>query len=326
MLLEQSDTKLNVGIIGCGTLVQDYYTLVLLRVPGIALRAVADLNAANARKVAGETGAEEMTVEALVESCDWVLVTTPPEVHADIAERALGAGCNVVVEKPFVTTGIDARRLVNLAGASNRALHVGQLRRFFPPTELARDILLSGLLGTAIKIEAFEGGRFNWSTQSGYVGRSAFGGVLFDTGSHIVDQALFAVGLDDKEISIEVDRVCKDKKEPSHEIDCHFNLVSGATRVACRLLLSRAQTFANMVRIHAANGIMEFDCGFQGGVRLCLGGRWVRVLPSNTMHSPAEAFLTEYKEIFARPNDARTIASRMLGQVAILERLHQHEE
>lgn len=319
------ETTQDVGIVGCGTLVQDYYTLVLHRIAGITLRAVSDLNPANARRVAAETGAEEMTLDSLVDRCDWVLVTTPPEVHASIAEKALGAGCNVVVEKPFVTSAHDARRLVGLAEASNRALHVGQLRRFFPPTELAREILQSGLLGTATRMEAFEGGRFNWSTQTGYVGRSKFGGVLFDTGSHVLDQALFATGLDAGEPSIEVGRLSRDKKEPSHEIDCHFSLRSGAAVVACRLLLSRAQTLANTVRIHATNGILEFDCGYQGGVRLNLGGRWIAMLPSTNMQSPAEAFLMEYREIFAQPNNARTCASRMIGQVSILEQLHQHE-
>ncbi len=320
-----ADTELAVGIIGCGALVQEYYTLVLSRVPGMRVRAVADLNAVNARQVAAQTGAAVMEAEALCACCQWVLVTTPPEAHAGLAAQALRAGCQVVVEKPFVTSAAAARELVEIAATANRTLHVAQFRRFFPPTELARDLLASGLIGTVQRLEMFEGGRFNWSTQSGYVGRSLFGGVLFDTGSHTLDQALYATGWDTGIPEITVVEVRRDKAEPSHELDCRFELARGQSQVACRLFLSRAQTLANVIRVYGTGGVIEFDCGYQGGVRMHTGTKWIRLAPQQTMTSPAEAFLAEYREIFSRPSQARTQAGRMVGQIAILERLHQHE-
>jgi len=315
----------SVGIIGCGAVVQEYYTVVLPKICAVRIHAVADLNPENARIVASVTGGAVLSAKELVQCCNWVLITTPPEAHAELAAEALTAGANVVVEKPFVTSSFEARRLAELAKHLGRVLHVAQFRRFFPPTELARQLLQTGIIGSIQRLEMFEGARFNWSTQSGYVGRSRFGGVLFDTGAHTVDQCLYAAGWDAIEPRIIVESVLRDKTEPSHEIDCRFILEGAHQSIFCRLFMSRVQTLANVIRVIGSHGELEFDCSYQGGVRIRIQGDLIRLAPQHTMASPTEAFLAEYHEIFAKPGNARTAAHRMIGQMTILEALHRHE-
>lgn len=57
-------------------------------------------------------------------SIDLVVIATPPATHFELVSRSLKAGKHVLVEKPFVTNGAQARELVELAKKNNRQLLV----------------------------------------------------------------------------------------------------------------------------------------------------------------------------------------------------------
>lgn len=63
--------------------------------------------------------------EAFGEEVDAVVVATPPETHAAIAEAALSAGRHVYLEKPMSLNVSDATRLVESAGSGELVLFVG---------------------------------------------------------------------------------------------------------------------------------------------------------------------------------------------------------
>lgn len=314
-----SETSARVGILGCGAVVKTFYVEVLRRLPGVKVVGVHDLNAANAEEVARAFGVVAMDRHALFKACDWVVIATPPDSHHGLAREALGEGCHVVVEKPFVPRHAEAQELVELAERSGRQLHVAQFRRFFPPVAVARDLVASGLIGQVEGLEMYEGGRFLWSNDSGYVGKSRFGGVLFDTGSHTVDQGLVVAGLDEGELGVVVERVVRDKPEPSHEIEAVLKLGSGRGEIRGRVFLSRAQPLANLIRVVGTKGFVEMDCGYDGLIRWGREGSVSTFRPARAFAGYGQAFLEEYRAVFHSGAQSPTVARRMVNQVRILE-------
>jgi predicted dehydrogenase len=54
-----------------------------------------------------------------------IVICTEASTHHDLTRRALEAGKDVLVEKPFTTSSADAQELVQLAQAEERVLLVG---------------------------------------------------------------------------------------------------------------------------------------------------------------------------------------------------------
>src|ERR1043165_5433356 len=63
---------------------------------------------------------------------DAVSVCVPTPLHAPIAEAALRAGKDFLVEKPMTVTVAEAERLVKAVEETGKALQVGYVRRFAP--------------------------------------------------------------------------------------------------------------------------------------------------------------------------------------------------
>ncbi|TWX40210.1 oxidoreductase [Frigoribacterium sp. ACAM 257] len=127
---------------------------------------------------------------------DLVIVATPNATHAEVAADALRAGSAVVVDKPVATTASSARELIELAESLGRTLTVYQNRRwdgdFLTASRLVRD-------GTLGDVHSFESRFEPWKTANRAGWKSSAtaaegGGVLFDLGPHLVDQALHLFG------------------------------------------------------------------------------------------------------------------------------------
>ncbi|KMS87306.1 Gfo/Idh/MocA family protein [Prauserella rugosa] len=127
---------------------------------------------------------------------DLVIVATPPATHATIAATALDAGLHVVVDKPFATSSAQARTLVDHARRAGRVLTVYQNRRWDGDFLTLRELVEAGELGTVYGFES----RFEWWAPDGGRGWKASasvgdgGGMLFDLGTHLIDQAVQLFG------------------------------------------------------------------------------------------------------------------------------------
>ncbi|HLZ07315.1 MAG TPA: Gfo/Idh/MocA family oxidoreductase, partial [Chloroflexota bacterium] len=82
---------------------------------------------------------DDPTVEA-------VLITSPSDLHADQAERALRAGKHALVEIPLATNLGDADRLNALATDRNLCLMVCHTQRYYPALVEARRRIAEGEL------------------------------------------------------------------------------------------------------------------------------------------------------------------------------------
>ncbi|MCG3199440.1 MAG: Gfo/Idh/MocA family oxidoreductase [Candidatus Omnitrophica bacterium] len=78
---------------------------------------------------------------------DALVIAAPAETHARLAEEALQAGLDILVEKPLALSVEDAFRLTLLADDLERVLMVGHTYEYNPAVEKIRVLLETGTLG-----------------------------------------------------------------------------------------------------------------------------------------------------------------------------------
>jgi len=127
--------------------------------------------------------------DLLESDVDVVVVSTPPDTHAEWAVRALRAGKDVVIEKPFAITTEDADRVVTEAETTGRLAVVYQNRRFDPDYLAVVDAVRSGQLGDVFHLETFIGG-YGHPCNYWHSDADVSGGAIYDWGSHVLDQIL----------------------------------------------------------------------------------------------------------------------------------------
>jgi len=184
-----------VGLIGYGLAGASFHAPLLSVEPAFRLRAVATRQA---EAVARDwPGARVLSVEALLADpeLELVVVATPTDSHAALAERALRGGKHVVVEKPFTLDSAEAVRLGALARERGLCLTVFQNRRWDGDFLTVKQLVEEGRLGRLYSFEShFDRYRpqvkKRWKEEAG-----PGGGTLWDLGAHLVDQALQLFGM-----------------------------------------------------------------------------------------------------------------------------------
>ena len=110
--------EIKLGTIGSGVIVHSILDNVL-RTDGITLEAVYSRSAEKAAALAEEYGCQktytDMDAFLADESINLVYIATPNLLHYPQAKKALLAGKNVLLEKPFTTTYAHAQELATLA-------------------------------------------------------------------------------------------------------------------------------------------------------------------------------------------------------------------
>ncbi|WP_104167724.1 Gfo/Idh/MocA family oxidoreductase [Arthrobacter sp. SX1312] len=124
------------------------------------------------------------------------VIATPHASHAPLAAAALGRGLHVVVDKPFVVHVDDGKRLIDAARAVGKLLVPFHNRRWDGDFLTVQTVVRSGSLGG---VRIFESAMESWKPSISKpwkrdAGPADGGGVLYDLGSHLIDQALTLFG------------------------------------------------------------------------------------------------------------------------------------
>ncbi|HZE82772.1 MAG TPA: Gfo/Idh/MocA family oxidoreductase [Puia sp.] len=136
---------------------------------------------------------EELLDDKAVE---LVIVNTPNYTHYDYAKKALLAGKHVVIEKPFATTLTEARDLASVAAASGKQLSIFQNRRYDSDYKTVRKILGEGWLGKILEAEIHYDRYVPALSAKAHKETPGPGtGIVYDLGTHIIDQALQLFGM-----------------------------------------------------------------------------------------------------------------------------------
>jgi scyllo-inositol 2-dehydrogenase (NADP+) len=135
------------------------------------------------------------SLQAVLEASDLVVIASPNTTHFPIAKAALEAGKHVVVDKPFTVTLEEADELILLTKKCGRMLTVFHNRRWDADFLTLKRILPR--IGAIFLYEA-HWDRFRPTIKQGWrETEEPGGGVWYDLGPHLVDQALQLFGMPD---------------------------------------------------------------------------------------------------------------------------------
>lgn len=128
---------------------------------------------------------------------DLVVIASPNETHAPLAELAMRASRNVVVDKPFTINVEEARHLAAVAREKDVLLSVFQNRRwdsdFLTVQEARREDLVGRVVLFESRIDRYRPDvRDRWREVPG-----PGAGLLYDLGPHLIDQTLLLFGIPD---------------------------------------------------------------------------------------------------------------------------------
>lgn len=134
--------------------------------------------------------------DLLNQDVELIIITTPNDTHFIYAKKALQKRKLVVLEKPFTITSLEALKLIEIAKNNNCILSVFQNRRYTCDFITIKEILGKKLLGEIHEYEAhFDRYRTELKPNAWREEAGTGNGILYDLGSHLIDQALFLFGV-----------------------------------------------------------------------------------------------------------------------------------
>lgn len=128
---------------------------------------------------------------------DLIVITTTPDSHFELTKQILEAGKHVLVEKPFVPTSAEASKLISISESTGKLICVYQNRRWDSDFLTFRKLQKDGTLGRITEYHThFDRHKAERpDTWKGTLSMDHAGGVIYDLGTHLLDQAVYAFGM-----------------------------------------------------------------------------------------------------------------------------------
>ncbi len=200
--------KIRVGFIGCGGNASGHIGRVL-DIPEAEVVALCDVDQASLQRAkernsqAAElpefTHYQEMLEQV---ELDAVEISTPHTLHFEQIMAALDKGLHVLTEKPMVCTVDHARQVIAKTEEIGKVLMISYQRHLQAQYRYVRNQIAAGELGDIQFISALQDQKWYqgtiglWRQQMALSG----GGQLNDSGSHLLDIALWMTGLEVAEV------------------------------------------------------------------------------------------------------------------------------
>lgn len=212
--------EFRVALIGYGLGGASFHAPLIATTPGLRLATIVTSNRERqARASAAHPDALVVSNADHVWDCateyDVVVISTPNRTHAPLALQALAAGLPVVIDKPFATSAAEALQIIAAARARDLWVSPYHIRRWDSELLTLQRLIQAGDLGDVLRFESrLE--RWRPLPKGGWRECAApeeAGGLLFDLGSHLIDQALYLFGpvtevyaeLDSRRTGLDVD-------------------------------------------------------------------------------------------------------------------------
>lgn len=186
--------KLQIGIIGAGSVSKSIHAPGLRLLPDVEIALVCDLNRDAAAALGAPVAASSQELLASP-NIGAVIIATPNYLHREIAFAAIAAGKHVLCEKPLALTRSDAEEMARAADASGLVHMTAFTYRYTPAVQYLRHLIHEGALGKirtvrAAYLMALSRHLLGWRSTR----REAGSGVLADIGSHLVHLVQFLAG------------------------------------------------------------------------------------------------------------------------------------
>ena len=198
MMNETENVKPKIALIGCGAVTSRSYLPALAEIKNANVQVLVDKNLSRAKKLAEEYGIPyaSQSYRTIFDDVQLAIVALPHYLHASVTIDLLKEGIDVLVEKPMALRTEECDQMIQVAEETGTILTIGLVRRFRWSIQLVKTIIQENLIGQIVSFDIQEGDVYNWPVASDFFLRKekAGGGVLFDTGTHILDTLLWWFG------------------------------------------------------------------------------------------------------------------------------------
>ncbi len=251
--------KKKIGIIGAGAVAEIVHLPASLHCPEIEIACLVDRNLPRARKLAKQFNVPFVTADHrdLFGRVEGVVNGLPHHLHKPVSVEFLRKGIGVLIEKPMGLNAEEASRIVETAEEHEAPLQVSLKFRHTNAGRKIREMLSGGEeTGKLTSFSLTFGAIYRWPVASGFFfdPRYSGGGVLLDTGSHILDLLQWCIGpfrrwkySDDSRGGIEA------------ECFLELDLEHGGEIVPGTVEMSRLRSIPGMLRIVGEKKTVEFD-------------------------------------------------------------------
>ena len=215
------DDAIRVGLIGYGFGGEVFHAPLIASTPGMQLSTIVTANPERQARAgrAHQSARIVDRIDALLtaaEDHDLAVVSTPNVSHVPLGLAALESGLPVIVDKPLAASAADGRALAQAAEERGLLLSVFHNRRWDGDFLTVSRLIGERVLGPVVRFES----RYERWRPAPIAGawreRGApqeAGGLLFDLGSHLIDQAIRLFGrpthvyaeIDRRRAGVEVD-------------------------------------------------------------------------------------------------------------------------
>lgn len=283
--------KVRIGLIGCGNNMRKAHIPRLQRDGSADVVCVADpvddavkmMFEALGHEVPAYKDWRQMIRE---QSLDAVLVSTPHNQHYDQVCESFKKGLHVLIEKPLTPSARQNQALIDMAAKAGKVLEVAYQRRFMPQYAWGRQVLrdcqigeVRGIVGYVTQAWYKAGGWRKDPIQAG-------GGMMMDTGSHLVSIMLWVTGLKPVEVAAIVDN-CGDTVDINSVVSIRFD--NGA--VGTLNFIGNAARHDERLAIHGDIGCLVYQQHQWRLESVLLNGAPARIPAKFKESSPDEAFL-----------------------------------
>lgn len=132
------------------------------------------------------------------ENLDYLDITLPTYLHAEVAVKALNRGLHVLCEKPMALNSKDCRKMIEASEKNGRYLMIAQCLRFWPAYEYLKECVVTKKYGNVLGGYFYRGGTTpGWSYQNWLMDKNKSGGCLLDQHVHDVDMINWLFGKPD---------------------------------------------------------------------------------------------------------------------------------
>ncbi|MFW6164155.1 MAG: Gfo/Idh/MocA family protein [Planctomycetota bacterium] len=274
-MAKKRTAEIKLGIIGTGQIGKAHIRR-YQEVPDCQIVAVADINEAEANRVAAEFDIPHVFTEfremLKVEAIDAVDVCLHNNLHAPVTIAALEAGKHVYCEKPMAGAYPDARAMYDTAQETGRKLSIQLGTLFQMETKAARRLIDEGHVGDIYYAKSYGHRRRGRPWVDGY-GSNAFvqkktaqGGALYDMGVYHIANILYLIGNPEVQTvsgttHAELDMYEDRRKAGPWEVE---ELGIGFVRLAGGITFVIEEAWA----LHSDGGESPLVAGSKGGVKL----------------------------------------------------------
>lgn len=186
---------INVGVVGYGYAGKCFHCYLSRLADGLNLYAVSSRDPI--RRAAAQKDYGVKTYASLDEmlddnKVDLIIIATPHNTHAELSIKAMNAKKHLVTDKVMCLNTKEADDMIEASKKNNVLLSVFHNRRWDWDYLTVKKVIEEGLIGEPF---LFESAIFGYGPPRGWRGKKAeSGGLLYDWGAHLIDQAVQLLG------------------------------------------------------------------------------------------------------------------------------------